>query len=109
LNHAAHRLGLRRGGGLDQLPALAVQGRAAGNRARTQVFTLAASMKMTVAAGGAALAGILATSGPHSVVWFVLGCDAVGVVAGAAILASAGRERRSAGHTERVNPAPAVD
>jgi len=63
-----------------------VRDEAAGNESRTQVFTLAASLKMTVAAGGAAVAGMLAGQGAPAVVWFVLACDVVGLAAGAAIL-----------------------
>jgi hypothetical protein len=50
---------------------------------RTQVFTLAASIKSTFAAGGAALAGGWQSAGSGSLVFAVAGCQVVAAVLGA--------------------------
>ncbi|WP_234335703.1 MFS transporter [Streptomyces sp. NRRL S-1022] len=65
---------------------LAGRDRYAPPNARTQVFTLGASLKSTFAAGGAALAGVWQAAGPGSLVLAVAGCQAAAAVLGALLL-----------------------
>ncbi|MFF1544331.1 MFS transporter [Streptomyces sp. NPDC058291] len=54
--------------------------------ARTQVFTLGASIKSTFAAGGAALAGVWQAAGPRSLVVAVAACQVVAAALGVLLL-----------------------
>ncbi|WP_306971956.1 MFS transporter [Streptomyces canus] len=65
---------------------LAGRDRYAPQGARTQVFTLGASIKSTFAAGGAALAGVWQAAGPGSLVLAVAACQVVGAVLGVVLL-----------------------
>ncbi|MEU3512285.1 hypothetical protein ABZ733_31285 [Streptomyces longwoodensis] len=65
---------------------LAGRDRYAPETARTQVFTLGASLKSTFAAGGAALAGACQTAGPVRLVLAVAGCQALAAALGAVLL-----------------------
>ncbi|MGW5770493.1 MFS transporter [Streptomyces longwoodensis] len=65
---------------------LAGRDRYAPEAARTQVFTLGASLKSTFAAGGAALAGACQTAGPVRLALAVAGCQALAAALGAVLL-----------------------
>ncbi|MFH8989996.1 MFS transporter [Streptomyces sp. NPDC017940] len=65
---------------------LAGRDRYAPQGARTQVFTLGASIKSTFAAGGAVLAGLWQAAGPGSLLLAVAACQAAGAVLGVALL-----------------------
>ncbi|MEU0154640.1 MFS transporter [Micromonospora fulviviridis] len=65
---------------------LAVREQEAPPAAHTQVFTVGAGLKSTAAAAGAALAGALAASGAGLLLLGMAACQALGAVAGAAVL-----------------------
>lgn len=65
---------------------LAGRDRYAPQGARTQVFTVGASIKSTFAAGGAALAGVWQAVGPGSLVLAVAACQVAGAVLGVVLL-----------------------
>jgi predicted permease len=74
---------------------LAGRDRYAPEAARTQVFTLGASLKSTFAAGGAALAGACQTAGPVGLVLAVAGCQALAAALGAVLLGSPASRTRA--------------
>lgn len=65
---------------------LAVRDREAPPAAHTQVFTIGAGLKTTAAAAGAALAGAFTGSGVGVLLLGIAACQALGAVAGAAVL-----------------------
>ncbi|NKQ23139.1 MFS transporter [Streptomyces galbus] len=65
---------------------LAGRDRYAPEAARTQVFTLGASLKSTFAAGGAALAGVCQTAGPVRLVLAVAACQVLAAALGTVLL-----------------------
>ncbi|MFI2651356.1 MFS transporter [Micromonospora fulviviridis] len=65
---------------------LAVREQEAPPAAHTQVFTVGAGLKSTAAAAGAALAGALTGSGAGLLLLGMAACQALGAVAGAAVL-----------------------
>jgi predicted MFS family arabinose efflux permease len=64
-----------------------VRDRAAPERAKTQVFTIAAGLKMCAGAGGAAIGGLLAGQGDHTLIVLIVLIQVVGLALGTAILA----------------------
>lgn len=72
---------------------LAVRDQEAPPAVHTQVFTLGAGLKTTAAAGGAALAGATTGAGAAVLLLGVAACQALGAVAGAAVLRRASARR----------------
>jgi hypothetical protein len=83
---------------------LAGRDRYAPDGARTQVFTLGASIKSTFAAGGAALAGAWQAAGPGGLVLAAAGCQAAAAALGMLLLTGTRPRPARPAHAECLAP-----